>query len=135
MQMSPNGEYLATGGNDNNITLWDLNTAEKVRTFVGHKEAISDGGLAFDPTGKWLASGSHDHTVYIWDVKTGNVVEHLTAHMDTVEKLVFSPDGNLLATASSDSTVRLWEQFKIKYSLQDHKDKVYALALLLMENA
>jgi len=127
LAISPTGEYLATGGSGNDITLWDFDTAEKVRTFVGHKKAISDGGLAFDPTGKWLASGSHDHSAYIWDVKTGNVVEHLTAHMDTVEKLAFSPDGNLLATASSDSTIRLWEQFKIKYSLQDHKDKVYAL--------
>lgn len=130
LAISPTGEYLATGGKGNDITLWDFDTAEKVRTFVGHKKAISDGGLAFDPTGKWLASGSHDNTVFIWDIKTGNVVEHLTAHMDTVEKLAFSPDGSLLATASSDSTIRLWEQFKIKYSLQDHKDKVYALSFI-----
>ncbi|WP_069471542.1 WD40 repeat domain-containing protein [Candidatus Marithrix sp. Canyon 246] len=130
LAISPRGEYLATGGKGNDITLWDFDTAEKVRTLVGHKKAISDGGLVFDPTGKWLASGSHDNSVYIWDIKTGNVVEHLTAHMDTVEKLAFSPDGSLLATASSDSTVRLWEQFKIKYSLQDHKDKVYALSFI-----
>lgn len=131
LAISPTGEYLATGGKDNNVTLWDIKTAEKLHTFVGHSEAISDGGLTFDPTGKWLASGSRDNTVYIWNIKTGAAWQHLKGHVNIVEKLVFSPNGKLLATASSDSTIRLWEinadEVKIKYSLQDHKDKVYAL--------
>jgi WD40 repeat protein/energy-coupling factor transporter ATP-binding protein EcfA2 len=131
LAISPTGEYLATGGKDNNVTLWNINTAEKLHTFVGHTEAISDGGLTFDPTGKWLASGSRDNTVYIWNIKTGVAWQHLKGHVNTVEKLVFSSNGKLLATASSDSTIRLWEinenEVKIKNLLQGHKDKVYGL--------
>jgi WD40 repeat protein len=50
----------------NTIALWDIQTAELVKIFTGHKKSIN--GLAFSPDGTILASGSSDGTVMIWDI-------------------------------------------------------------------
>ena len=52
---SPDGRLLATGGQENTITLWDAATRRKVRTLPG--DATSAKGIAFSRDGKVLACG------------------------------------------------------------------------------
>jgi WD40 repeat protein len=65
--LSPSGHFLATGGSDNTIRLWDLDKDdpnESVRVLRGH-----DGGiitLVFSPDGDVLYSKSADGTVRKW---------------------------------------------------------------------
>lgn len=64
-------QHLATGGTDNNITIWNLDSKTAERQLVGHSGTIA--ALACDATGKILVSGSYDTTLRIWDV-TGKEV-------------------------------------------------------------
>ena len=97
-----------TGGEDNNIRIWQIHTGECCYVLNGHTAAIT--GAAFSPDGKHLASSSKDATVRIWDVATGTCVKILTGHTDLVNFVVYHPDSQrqLLASCSHDETIRLW---------------------------
>ena len=66
MAMSSNGKWLATGGGDNLIKLWNLKTGRMAKTFSGHRDDIT--ALEFTPNNKVLVSGSKDKTVKVWQV-------------------------------------------------------------------
>lgn len=47
------------------ISLWDVDTGDKLISLQGHTEHIES--LTFSPDGKILASGSEDGTVLLWN--------------------------------------------------------------------
>ena len=55
---SPDSRWLASGGKDNVVKIWDLATGNIVRTLYGHTSNVN--ALAISPDGKLLASGSGD---------------------------------------------------------------------------
>ncbi|KAI0811223.1 nuclear distribution protein PAC1 [Irpex lacteus] len=62
------GAYVATGGRDKVIKLWDTQNGQLIRTFAGHDNWIR--ALVFHPNGKFLLSASDDNSIRIWDLKT-----------------------------------------------------------------
>lgn len=72
LTLSPNGAILVESTKmafdtycEANISLWDVNTGEKLLSLPGHTEPIET--LVFSHDGKILASGSEDGTVLLWD--------------------------------------------------------------------
>ena len=58
-------DYLATGGSDNLIRLWDLASGEEVGRLSGHQGSV----VSLDSNGQVLVSGSYDTVVRIWTIK------------------------------------------------------------------
>ena len=104
---SPDGRTLASGGKDDTIRLWDMQTRTLRKTLIGHTGAVSN--VAFSADGKILASGSSDRTICLWHMETGKRLKTLTGHTETVLSVSFSADGKTLASASKDGTMRLWD--------------------------
>ncbi len=127
---SSDGKYLASGGDDKNITVWEVATGKKFKTFVGHKERISS--LAFSPDDKLLASSAYDNNAAIWDWKTGKMLHKLRGHSNHVQKVAWHPNGKLVATASSDKSVRLWnvKSGKNVRMLLGHINKVFGIRFI-----
>jgi WD40 repeat protein len=63
---SPDGRWVASGGEDNTLKLWNATTGELIHHFRGHTSVVSR--VAFSPDSKHLASASYDKTVKIWDL-------------------------------------------------------------------
>jgi WD40 repeat protein/energy-coupling factor transporter ATP-binding protein EcfA2 len=129
ISISPDGKLLASGGDDNAITLWNLDGGKKLKTLGQHRERITLGGLAFSPDGRYLASASYDDTAIIWQLETGKS-QVLTGHTGSVYNLSFSADSATLATASEDKTLRLWEvatgtQLRV---FNGHQNEVFAVS-------
>jgi WD40 repeat protein len=63
---SPDGRWVASGGEDNTVKLWDAQTGALVRTSRGHTSVVSR--VAFSPDSQRLASASFDKTAKLWDL-------------------------------------------------------------------
>jgi WD40 repeat protein len=107
LAFSPDGKFLASGGYDNRIRLWEPDTGKELRTLEGHTSFVN--GIALSADGKWLASGSQDHDLRLWEVDTGRVRRRFVGHVAPIERLALSPDGKLLASSCLGGTLRLWD--------------------------
>ncbi|CBN58187.1 putative WD-40 repeat [Kamptonema sp. PCC 6506] len=106
LAFSPDGRILVSGGDDNSIKLWDVDSGKELNS---GKHSARVRTVAFSPDGKLIASGDDSGIIETWDVKTmENVV--LPKHHNVVTSLTFSPDGKTLASGSKDRTVRFWER-------------------------
>jgi WD40 repeat protein len=104
-------DWLATGGSDGAVVVWDVAGRREVVTLNGAATA-----LAFDPAGRRLAAAALDRCIGLWDVEEwegGGVrrgaAAELHGHEEAVTGLAFSPDGRLLGSGSTDHTVCLWD--------------------------
>ncbi|KAK9098256.1 hypothetical protein Syun_025301 [Stephania yunnanensis] len=102
-----NCNYIATGSSDKTVRLWDVQSGECVRIFIGHRSMILS--LAMSPDGRYMASGDEDGTIMMWDLSSGRCVTPLMGHSSCVWTLDFSGEGSLLASGSADCTVKLWD--------------------------
>ncbi|MBN3942085.1 serine/threonine-protein kinase [Nostoc sp. NMS9] len=107
LAISPDGYTLASGSDDKNIKLWDLNTQKVLASLSGHSHAVKS--VAFSPDGKILATASDDKTIKLWEVETLKEICILLGHSHAVKSVAFSPDGQILASGSWDKTVKLWD--------------------------
>lgn len=105
----PDGLFVAGGGFDHSIRLWDAATGREVHAWEGLAGPLH--ALAFSPDGLTLAAGVPDGSVKMWNVATANEQGELSlrAKNAAITHLEFAPDGKTLATANARGTLRLWQ--------------------------
>ena len=108
---SPDGKTLASGGWDDTVRLWDVQTGKQIRKIDAHKAMVAH--VVFSPDGKVLASrGGLDGTVRLWDPLTGTRLQQFTGlsninpwRFNFDLALVISPDGKTVAATARDTLV------------------------------
>lgn len=130
---SPGGnhDWVASGGLDHKIRLWDLSGAgKKLEIAVGEDESTAKGSVyALAVTPSLIASGGPESIVRVWDARTGSPVTKFVGHTDNVRDILVARDGDTLLTASSDQTVKLWSMTagRCMHTLTMHNDSVWSL--------
>jgi serine/threonine protein kinase len=102
---TPRG-YIASGGADRQVRLWNPTSGSEVRVYRGHRDFVT--ALAFSSDGRILASAGLDGSIRLWSTASRRLQRTLPRHAKRVTDLAFSPSGEYLASASEDGTVRLW---------------------------
>jgi WD40 repeat protein len=111
---SPEGRWLALGGQDGAVWLADWASSHPLMRLPGHKSHVA--AIAFHPEGRFLASaGVDDKMIKIWELDkfdpTGPAAPpkvHTVSAPSFPCDLAFSPDGRRLAGISRDA-VKMWD--------------------------
>lgn len=109
--VSPDGRWIAIGGDDATARLLDASGRE-VRRLSGHRSAVRR--LAFSPDSKMLATGGGDGHVRLWEVATGKEKADLTGHGNAIYGLAFSPDGAHLLSVAKEHALYVWDVAAMK---------------------
>ncbi|GBG34306.1 WD repeat-containing protein wdr-5.1 [Hondaea fermentalgiana] len=100
-------EHIATAGYDKTVRLVNVRTNQLVRTFQGHRAAVSQ--VCFNPLGNLIVSVSKDSGIKFWDTISGVCVRTFNQPVGEVTSIDISRDGLQLLASSKDSSVRLWD--------------------------
>jgi WD40 repeat protein len=126
--LSPDGRFAVSGGDDDDLRLWDVATGKTLRLLKGHTNQVWS--VAFSPDGKYILSGGDDNTVRLWDAAEGKEIRRFAGHTDHVNRVAFAPDGRVALSASDDKTLRLWQPATGKElrRLEGHQKGVWGAA-------
>ncbi|RAL67183.1 hypothetical protein DID88_007960 [Monilinia fructigena] len=123
--------WVASGGLDRRICLWDLNGAGKqLEIEVGDEDTSEKGSVYALSTGSHiLAAGGPESIVRLWDSRTGKRITKFVGHTDNVRDILINEAGDMIMTASSDQTVKVWSMTagRCMHTLTMHNDSVWSL--------
>lgn len=118
LTVSSDGRFLAAGGRDKEIRIWDLRAGgsgssggggsshKPVKTFAGHRDAVA--ALAFRADSHALYSGSWDRTLKHWTLDGMAYVETLFGHQAEINGMD-AWRRERPVTCGRDRTVRVWK--------------------------
>jgi WD40 repeat protein len=106
MSFSPDGHWLAVGGNEGNVKLFEATSGRLAKTMRGHVDWVT--AVAFSRDGR-LVSGSEDQTVRVWSTETATALRILKGRTGFVTGVAFSPDGLRVSATGYEGTVKVWE--------------------------
>ena len=111
LKFSRSGKLLLAGGGhgakSGAVTLWNVETGERVATIGKEYDAVLAADLSPDQTR--VALGGPDRLVKIHSTKTGELGHKIKKHTDWVTALAFSPNGEMLASADRNGGLTIWD--------------------------
>lgn len=103
---SPNGKYLACGGEDRAVHVWDVYYHKLMVVNASHSRPIC--AVSWSPDSRLIVSSGLSGDIDIWEALTGRRLISYQAHGGMVLALAWSPDGNLILSGGSDQRVCIW---------------------------
>lgn len=130
---SPNtsANWVATGGLDRKIYLWDLNGGGKTQEIDTIGEEMPEKGSIYSlsTTETVLAYGGPESILHLWDPRAGKRITKFRGHTGNVRSILLSASGDTVMTASSDQTVKIWSLTagRCMHTLTMHNHSVFSL--------
>ena len=108
MVLSPDGDIVACGSQDNSVHFWRRTTGLDAE-MTGYPGKPTQ--LAFDQSGQFLATGGSDQ-ITVWNFRgkgpEGTLPGQLILHPEPISSLSFANQGMVLASGSRDGSVFVW---------------------------
>ncbi|MEO0397329.1 MAG: TIR domain-containing protein [Cyanobacteria bacterium P01_A01_bin.137] len=140
LSFSPDGQWMASGGADRTLKLWQVNDDSLIQRYITLPQSNDVTGVAFSQDSQFLAvsikadSDTNSRGISLWEIP-GTNLEHLQpslkfktteGHSGTVSTVAINPkDSNVLASGGVDGKVNLWNASgKLIKTLDVHSDPV-----------
>lgn len=109
ISFSPNGEYIASGSDDNTARVWNVSSGTEIARVTHDINGIEDSvfSVEFSPNGKYVLSIGGDRRIRVWDAFTGQDVSRVK-YDGFISSAKFSYDGKYVVSGGRDGVVRIW---------------------------
>jgi WD40 repeat protein len=91
--LSPDNEYIVTGGDKGTVVLWSVASGRKIQTFP-RRDDYRIVYLVFSPDSRYILVAS-DLSASLWNVKTGQRLHEFSVNTLPGAHAEFSPDGKM----------------------------------------
>nr|GAT48887.1 predicted protein [Mycena chlorophos] len=128
VRFSPNGELIASSGDDGMVIIWAPSTTPQTTTYGSDLSAedlqhekeywkprttfrcttMQVYDLAWSPTGEFLLTGSTDNTARVFAAADGKCVHEIAEHSHYVQGVAWDPLNEYIATQSSDRSMHVY---------------------------
>ena len=127
--ITPNGQTIVTGGEDNQIKVWNGLTGKLEKTLPGHEGGVKTVAISAD--GSTIVSGGEDSLVKVWNRSAGKLERTLEGHEEEVNGVAISADGRMIVSGSGDNLVKVWNRStgQLDRTLEGHEDEVKSVAI------
>jgi WD40 repeat protein len=106
------GKRLAIAGQDQTITVWDIQKRVTTKILRGHGTYVNAVAFVNGGSNDLLVSLGRDGRVLLWDLRTSSRLyadRVLSGHKGDVQHLSIGADGRMLVSSGEDRTVRVWD--------------------------
>ncbi|KAG6918309.1 hypothetical protein DXG01_015401 [Tephrocybe rancida] len=128
VRFSPNGELIASAGDDGMIIIWAQSATPQASTYgsdltpeeLQHEKeywkprtsfrctTMQVYDLAWSPNGDYILAGSTDNTARVFSVADGKPVQEIAEHSHYVQGVAWDPLNEYIATQSSDRSMHIY---------------------------
>ncbi|PPQ82475.1 hypothetical protein CVT25_007313 [Psilocybe cyanescens] len=128
VRFSPNGELVASAGDDGMIIIWAPSSSPQAATYGSdlspedlqyEKEywkprttfrctTMQVYDLAWSPSGEYIIAGSTDNTARVFAAADGKCVHEIAEHLHYVQGVAWDPLNEYIATQSSDRSMHIY---------------------------
>ncbi|KAI6015134.1 WD40-repeat-containing domain protein [Pisolithus orientalis] len=126
---SPNGELIASAGDDGMIIIWVQSSTPPPATYSGDLSAedlqyekefwkprttfrcttMQVYDLAWNPTGEYILAGSTDNCARVFTAADGKCIHEIAEHNHYVQGVAWDPLNEYIATQSSDRSMHVYK--------------------------
>ncbi len=113
---SPDGRWLAVGGKEPDVLLYDSGSGAVVRRFSGHGDIVRqiaftrDGLRLITVTGKWgVGDLNREARARVWEFSSGKLLQEFSGHADGIVSLALHPSEPWMVTGGWERTIRAWD--------------------------
>jgi WD40 repeat protein len=136
LSFSGNGNYLASGADDNTVRIWKVDHSKQLQTLLTIPAPSKVSCVSFNPKTQELAVSHESKDILVFNLVglDKNAVTKpsprlFKRHKGSIDKILYSPDGQYLASSSFESELVLWRaDGNVAKQFDDIKNPINALA-------
>jgi WD40 repeat protein len=153
--VSPDGQHIISGGYDNSIKIWNLETGKLERSIeydsniefdpnIGFIDKTGNGkkidpisvihSLVISPDGQRIISGGWDGNFKTWNLETGKLENVIKSHSKWISSLAISPDGQRIVSGGvedKNNSIEVWNlaMGKLEHKLEGHSRSAFRFSI------
>ncbi|KAF5299330.1 hypothetical protein FQA39_LY02503 [Lamprigera yunnana] len=133
LKWSPDNQYLASGGNDNRLYVWNMQSLSPVQTYTDHLAAVK--AIAWSPHHHGLLAsggGTADRCIRFWNTLTGQPMQYVDTGSQVCNLAWSKHSSELVSTHGySQNQILVWKYPSLTQvaKLTGHSYRVLYLAL------
>ena len=143
LKWSPNGQFLALSGQQNEVLYYNVETGQLVHSFEGHQKSVS--AIVFKADGSWLITGGFDGVITVWDTNTYQRLKSLPHEEQgtgddtkrTIVGIATTPEADLYAVGFMKGSLGIhdgnFDQPMVSFVA--HRDVIMGLAISPYDNS